>query len=461
MIKKNDLKNKKIAVIGAGISGMALAELAKKLGADVFVSDANKLNIDAERLFVSLNIAWEENGNTEKLLEADEIVVSSGISPQNKMLKEARKRKVPIVGELDFVYPYLSGNIIGVTGSNGKTTTTSMIGYYLNKLGYSVAICGNIGNPLAKVVNKTYDFIVMELSSFQLHWAYKFKCNAAVITNLAPDHIDWHCSYENYVAAKANLIKCLDDSGFVICQKTDMESLRIGKKNCLPLFWKVPCNNEKGIYMDIKNKTAWLNSSIGSSVKSLFKFDEINLLGTHNMANTAMVLALLSQYGITVPKDLIASYVPPKHRCSYVGKAKSIVFIDDSKGTNVAASVAAMTALDGVKIIILGGQGKGESYDSLAAAVKKFTKHAVLIGSEKEKIKQALKKAGYKSYSLVSTMQEAVETAYSKASAGDTVLLSPACTSWDMYSNYGERGDHFCAFVKEIIERELNYDQQR
>ncbi|NLV82284.1 MAG: UDP-N-acetylmuramoyl-L-alanine--D-glutamate ligase, partial [Synergistaceae bacterium] len=118
MIKKNDLKNKKIAVIGAGISGMALAELAKKLGADVFVSDANKLNIDAERLFVSLNIAWEENGNTEKLLEADEIVVSSGISPQNKMLKEARKRKVPIVGELDFVYPYLSGNIIGVTGSN-------------------------------------------------------------------------------------------------------------------------------------------------------------------------------------------------------------------------------------------------------------------------------------------------------------------------------------------------------
>lgn len=454
MIKENSLRGKKISIIGAGVSGMALAELAKKMGANVFVSDANKLNTEAKQLFKSLEIVWEENGNTEKLLEAEKIIVSSGISPKSEMLKKAVKQKVPLVGELDFVAPYLSGEIIGITGSNGKTTTTSMLGYFLEKLGYSVAICGNIGLPIARIAENKYDFIVMELSSFQLHWANKFKCNVGVVTNLAPDHIDWHCSYDNYVAAKANLIKSVNDSGFVICQKSNVEALKVDESSSLPLSWEVFNKHKKGIYMDMKNKSAWLNNLIGSSPKSLFSFDEINLLGTHNLVNTAMVLALLTQYDITVSRELLSSYVPPKHRCSYVGKVNSIMFVNDSKGTNVAATNAAMSALEGMKVIILGGEGKGESYDSLAETVKKFAKYAVLIGSEKEKIEEALKQVDYNSYSLVSTMQEAVETAYSNASAGDTVLLSPACTSWDMYSNYAARGEHFCKIVKEIIARE-------
>ncbi|MBQ9881503.1 MAG: UDP-N-acetylmuramoyl-L-alanine--D-glutamate ligase [Synergistes sp.] len=456
MNEESSLKGRKITVVGAGVSGRALAELASDMGAEVFVSEKKEIAPDALKLFAEKNIAWEAGGNTARALDADEIVVSSGISPEVPILAEAREKGIKITGELDFVHPYLDSIVIGVTGSNGKTTTTSMIGYYLERMGCSVMTGGNIGNAVAKAANKVFDFIVLELSSFQLYWAKDFMCDIAVVTNLAPDHIDWHGSYENYVAAKANLISCVAPGGAAIYQKRDEEALKIREDiNKFPLFWGEEDPHVKGIYLDEGVRAAWINGGGCRMKKKLFLFENIKLLGKHNLENAAMALSIPALLNLgDVPEDVISSYVPPAHRCAFAGKVKDITFVDDSKGTNVAASVTAMTSLSGRKVIILGGQGKGEDYAPLAEAVRENTSAAVILGSEKEKIAAALTAAGFTAFKLVSDMPEAVNTAYSLAEAGDTVLLSPACTSWDMYKSYKVRGEHFCEIVKEIIERE-------
>lgn len=456
MDEDRTLRGKKITVIGAGVSGSALAELASDMGAGVFVSDKKEIAPDTLKLFAGKGISWEEGENSRKALDADEIVVSSGISPNIPVLEDARRAGIKITGELDFVQPYLDSIVIGVTGSNGKTTTTSMIGYFLERMGYSVMTGGNIGNAVAKAANKVFDFVVLELSSFQLYWARDFMCDVAVVTNLAPDHIDWHGSYENYVAAKANLISCVAPGGAAIYQKRDEEALKIREDiNKFPLFWGEKDPEVKGIYLDEEVSAAWINGGGCRLKKKLFLFENIKLLGKHNLENAAMALSIPALFNMgEVPEEVISSYVPPAHRCAFAGELNGITFVDDSKGTNVAASVTAITSLPGRKVMILGGQGKGEEYQELAAAVREHSRAAVILGTEKEKIAAALDEAGFTGYRLVSDMQEAVNTAWSLAEAGDTVLLSPACTSWDMYKSYKARGEHFCEIVKQITERE-------
>lgn len=456
MYEELQTNGKKITVVGAGVSGRALAELAARLGARVFVTEAKKLSEDTAKVFTKAGIQWEDGGNTERALDADELVVSSGVSPQAPIVAEAMKRRIKVTGELDFVNPHLSGIVIGVTGSNGKTTTTSLIGYFLEKLGYSVLTGGNIGNAVAHAAGGDYDFIVLELSSFQLYWAKEFMCDLAVVTNLAPDHIDWHGSYENYVAAKANLINCLAPGGAAVYQKRDEESLHIkdGVEK-FPLMWGEKDPHDQGIYLDDGVKAAWINGGGCRMKHKLFAFEDVKLLGRHNIENVAMAAAALALFNVSgLTPEIISGYVPPKHRCAFAGECRGVTFVDDSKGTNVAATVTAMSSLPGTKVIILGGQGKGEDYAPLAEAAAKYARAAVLIGSEKEKIASALNAAGNLPYSLAENMDEAVRTAWSLAEEGDTVLLSPACTSWDMYPNYNARGEHFCRVVKEILETE-------
>lgn len=451
-----DLKGQKISVIGAGVSGYALASLAADHGADVFVSDAKGIKEERKKIFKEKNIKWEENGNTDKMLDADKILVSSGISPNVPILKEAASRDVSLVGELDFVSPYISGVVIGVTGSNGKTTVTSMIGHLLEKLGFDCMTAGNIGTPVADAAKSGKDFIVLELSSFQLQWAEKFSCDIAIVTNLAPDHLDWHGSYENYVAAKANIIKCLKDGGAAIFQKRDTDALGIANKKCrsYPLSWD---KNDivRGIFMDVENKGAFLENSGSDAKYKLFDFDVVKLLGSHNLENAAMAVSALALLNINdISKDIISSYSAPEHRCELVGTKNGVTFINDSKGTNVAASITAMSSLPNKKVMILGGKGKGEDYAPLAQAVKKYASSAVLLGAEKKKIAAALDTVGCRQYVFAESMKDAVEKAYESANDGETVLLSPACTSWDMYPNFETRGIDFCNIVKEIIKRE-------
>ena len=444
---KKDLTGKKISIIGAGVSGCAVARLAARHGADVFVSDGKQIAEDKKELFETENIKWEENQNSEKLLECDEIVVSSGIPPYIPAVKAARDKGLKLTGELDFSYPYLKGRIIAVTGSNGKTTTCSMIAELLEKNGYRSTAAGNIGLGIAELADKEFDYIAMELSSFQLYWSKSFRCKTGIITNLAPDHLNWHGSYENYVASKANLFNCIVQGGSAICQKRDSELLKPSAETSVyTLGWQNDCR----IFMDRESSAAYLDS------EKLFDFSDVKLLGDHNLENAAMSMSALKLTDAVTDKKLLASFKAPEHRCEYAGEVNGIVFVNDSKGTNVAASVTAMSSLPGTKIVILGGQGKGEDYTLLAETVQKYARKAVIIGSEREKIAEALNNAGYHEFKFAAQMKEAVETAYAMAEKGETVLLSPACTSWDMYPDFEARGRDFCAAAAEIISRERN-----
>lgn len=455
MLREQNYKGKRLSVIGAGVSGRSMARLARSLGAEVFVSDLKEIAEETLKTFDTMGIKWESEGNTERLLDADEILISSGISADIAILKEASAKGVPLTNELDFVYPYLSGKIIAVTGSNGKTTTASMTGYFLEKTGKLSMTGGNIGNPAAEAAFLDTDYLVLELSSFQLDRIEKFKCDIAVVTNLAPDHIDWHGSYEKYVQAKANVIRCLKEDGIAVCQTRDLKELGVPAEKACPMCWGRFDPDKRGIYLDRESSAAFICVKVGSKPVKLFDFEAVRLLGSHNIENTAMASAVLVLLGCpAADPSVISGYEPPKHRCAFAGSFRGITFVDDSKGTNVAATVTAMSSLKGSKIIILGGKGKGEDYTPLAEAVLKYARRAVILGEEKEKIALALTSVGYNNFSIASDMEEAVEYAADNAVPGDTVLLSPACTSWDMYPNYGARGDHFCKIVKGIIERD-------
>jgi len=438
-----EIYKKKITVIGAGVSGRAVAKLARSKGADVFVSDGQKISEESKAEFDKYGILFEENGNTKLALEADKIVVSSGIPPYSDIVNSARACGIEPVGELDFSYPYLNGKIIAVTGSNGKTTTTSILAELLEKNGYRVTAAGNIGLGIAELADKQFDYIAMELSSFQLYWSHNFVCAAGIITNLAPDHLNWHGSYENYIKAKAQLFGCVDSNGVAICQKRDFEDLAPeSRAKIYTLDWEKDSN----IYMDMQGKAAWLDS------EKLFDFSDTQLLGTHNMENVAMALAALKLCGAKADRKYLAEIKAPAHRCEFAGEIDGIMFVNDSKGTNVAASITAMSSLPGKKIVILGGQGKGENYAPLAEAVKKYARCAIVLGEEKEKIAACLKEAGFTSVEFAATIKDSVIKAYKAAKSGETVLLSPACTSWDMYRHFEERGEDFCNGVKELKE---------
>ncbi|MBQ7216037.1 MAG: UDP-N-acetylmuramoyl-L-alanine--D-glutamate ligase [Synergistaceae bacterium] len=440
----------KLTVIGAGVSGQGLALLARSLGENVLVSEQKTIPEDVKALFAQNNIAYEE-GHTPKAFEdTSEILISSGIPPQSEILKEAEARGIPLTGELDYVLPHIrTHNLVCVTGSNGKSTVTSLIGHILTRAGLKAGAGGNLGTSSAKFTQEDFDAVVLELSSFQLARATRnLRAKAAVITNLAPDHIDWHGSYEAYVEAKSRVLTLRDPEGWGIIQDRDFPALTPSGK-IITLSWEqTPLHETSGhIFMSDTEAILTLN---GRTIP-LFRYADTTLIGTHNLENIAMSLCAVYLLGVRGDaKSLLEGFRPLPHRCEHAGTIGGVQYIDDSKGTNVAATITAMKSIPGRKIIILGGQGKGEDYTPLAEAVKSECDGAVLIGSEAGKIQEALERAGYRAFHRVSTMEEAVQVSRSLAKAGMVVLLSPACTSWDMYKSYKARGEHFCRIVSEM-----------
>ena len=440
-----------VSIIGSGVSGTSLALFARQIGCSVFVSDSNHIDEDTKNTYNEHGIDYEIS-HSEKIYRCDKIVVSSGIPPYASVLASALERGLPIVGELDFVAPYLNGKVVAITGSNGKTTTTALIGHILKKVGMNVAVAGNIGEPLSSIALKKWDYIVMELSSFQLHWSQNYQVDLALITNLAPDHIDWHGSYENYTRAKLSLIERVNDTGAIILQKKDFETLPLTKKRVYPLIWNELDNVLKNkIEIDEKRKAAELFTDEARSL--LFYFQESSLLGKHNLENTAMAAAAVNILGYPHARYVgaLETFDAPKHRCQLVLEHEGVRYVDDSKGTNVAACVTALKSLPGKKIVILGGKGKGEDYTPLSDALKEETRWAILMGEEKDSIARVLTLGGFEHFSLVNSMEEAVDRALDIILPGETLLLSPACTSWDAYANYKVRGEHFQRIVRDRV----------
>ena len=456
-----DYRNKKISVIGAGVSGKGLAMLAKNLGAEVFVSEQKNINDELKELFKKNNIEFEEGGNTSKVFDSDEILISSGISPKSEILVEAGKKEIKLTGELDFVLPNIkTKNLICVTGSNGKSTVTSLTGHILNKAGLKAGTGGNLGTASSTFTQENFDAVVLELSSFQLARAKNnLHSKISIVTNIAPDHIDWHGSFENYVEAKSRVLSLREPEGWGIIQDRDLEILNAEGK-LITLSWsKEPKNKTQGhIFMNEEGQEAIL--TLNGKTKKLFNFSDTTLIGAHNLENVAMCLCAAELLNIEINnnvKFLLEGFKPLPHRCELAGIIDGVKYIDDSKGTNVAATITAMTSIKGRKIIILGGQGKGEEYSQLAEAVKNECDFAVLLGEEAPKIQKALESSGYKNFKRVADMEEAVDVCESSAKSGMIVLLSPACTSWDMYKSYKARGEHFCKIVREKISK-LNHN---
>jgi len=440
----------RVTVVGGGVSGTTLALLAKKIGHPVFVSEKDKLSPERKDLLANAGIPWEE-GHSERALQADLMLLSSGIPPYAPLVLAAQKQGITVIGEVDFVAPHLRGKTIGVTGSNGKSTTTALLGHLLAACDLKVAVAGNIGNPLADFAFTPYDYIVIELSSFQLHWSKAFHADLAIVTNLRPDHLNWHGSAASYFCSKGHLVELKKPSAWLISQA---EAL-----NLLP-----PCDLERATFtvhseregVDLPNRIILGERTVllerGGKRAELFAFRDLAILGHHNVENAAMAMAAVALLGedVSRARGALASFKGLPHRCEEVACKGGVLFVNDSKGTNVAAAVTALQSLNGKKIVILGGRGKGESYELLAKAVAEEAKAAVLLGEEREEIGKALRGVGFTAFRFVSDMEEAVKYAYNIARPGDVVLLSPACTSWDMYSNFEERGNHFKRLVSEL-----------
>ena len=449
-----DYKDKRLVIIGAGVSGQGLAVLASQLGAKVFVTEQNKISDEAKTLFDSNNIDYEEGHSLKALENVDEILISSGIPPQSKILHDAQERGIKLTSELDFVLPNIKAQkLLCVTGSNGKSTVTSLIGHNLSRAGLKTGTGGNLGTASADFTRENFDVVVLELSSFQLARAKNnMHSQVAVITNLAPDHIDWHGNYNNYVEAKSRVLKLRDSEGWAIIQDRDAEILNPSGK-IITLSWHEKPEHKFNGHIFMSDSEAFLN--LDGKITRLFNYNDTDLIGSHNLENVAMSLCAVKLLNIFDVDDfgvkfLLEGFKPLPHRCENAGKINGVQYIDDSKGTNVAASITAMTSIKGRKIIILGGQGKGEDYAPLAESVKKECEFAILLGEEAEKIQEALTQANYKNVYRVSNMEEAVKLAAKLANSGMIVLLSPACTSWDMYKSYKARGEHFCNLVKEL-----------
>ena len=445
-------KSQKLVIIGAGVSGQGLALLARSLGAEVLVSEQKNINDEAKTLFSQNNITYEENGHTGKVFEGtDGILISSGIPPQSEILHEAAKRSIKMTGELDYVLPHIrTQKLICVTGSNGKSTVTSLIGHILNKAGLKAGAGGNLGTASAVFTREDFDAVVLELSSFQLARAKNnMHSIVSIITNLAPDHIDWHGSYENYIEAKSRVLSLRDPEGWGIIQDRDVDMLNPSGK-IITLSWNAKPEHEftGHIFMDESRALLTLNGE----TQVLFNYDDTTLIGSHNLENVAMSLCAVKLiHEVSNVKFLLDGFKPLPHRCEDAGTFKGVHYIDDSKGTNVAATITAMKSIKGSKVIILGGQGKGEDYAPLAEAVKSECESAILMGEEAAKIQDALESSGYTKFYRVNSMEEALDLAERITKPGMVVLLSPACTSWDMYKSYKARGEHFCRIIRDKI----------
>ncbi len=434
--------SEKITIIGAGVSGRALALYAARRGADVFVTDSKaELPEETHAAFDAADISWECGAHTLLCCESDLVVVSSGVPESSSAVAMAREKNIPVLGELDYLAPDLHGKLIAITGTNGKTTCTALTAHILRENGVDAVACGNIGEPLAAHAGKGYGALVMELSSFQLHWNTRLAPDVAVLTNLAPDHIDWHGSYENYIADKCRIFLPAQSGGYAVVHEADAP--RVPKER------QTVSLGQGDFRLDISGEKVCLRQ--GELKRLLFRKSALPLIGTHNLENAAMsaAAAVLACPGIDTEKPL-TSFKAPRHRCEKVAVKNGVLYVDDSKGTNVAAAVTALRCIPGRKAVILGGQGKGETYEELARVVKEQAFAAIVIGSEAPAICAALEAAGYAPVIRAGGMEEAVARAAEISRAGDTVLLSPACTSWDMYKNYKERGEHFAALVGKL-----------
>ncbi|QGX46573.1 UDP-N-acetylmuramoyl-L-alanine--D-glutamate ligase [Streptococcus equinus] len=448
MKKIETFENKKVLVLGLAKSGEAAARLLEKLGAIVTVNDGKPFDENpAAQSLLEEGIKVVCGSHPLELLDENfELMVKNpGIRYDNPMVARAIEKNIPVITEVELAYMISDAPIIGITGSNGKTTTTTMIAETLNNGGQSGLLSGNIGFPASEVAQTATDkdTLVMELSSFQLMGTDTFHPHIAVITNLMPTHIDYHGTFENYVAAKWNIQKNMTADDFVVLNFNQDLAKELAKKTAAQVVPFSTTEKVDGAYLD--------GDTLYFKGEAIMKASEIGVPGSHNVENALATIAVAKLSGIAneAIKETLAHFGGVKHRLQALGEVNGVKFYNDSKSTNILATQKALSGFDNSKVILIaGGLDRGNEFDELVPDIT-GVKLMVILGESAPRVKRAADKANVP-YVDAKDVADAARIAYSKAEAGEVVLLSPANASWDMYKSFEVRGDEFIATFEAI-----------
>ena len=425
---------KRIVVLGAGESGSGAAILAKEKGFDVFVSDFGTISDPYRALLDQNGVKWEDGHHSEELiLNADEVVKSPGIPLTAPLIQKLQAQGTPIISEIEFASRYTHAKMICITGSNGKTTTTSLIYYILRQAGLNVGLAGNIGNSLAlQVAHEDHDYYVIELSSFQLDNMYDFKADVAILLNITPDHLDrYDYKFQNYVDAKFRITR----------NQTKEDSF---------IYWA------EDPVIDREMKKIQLGATLypyGFTQPNPLPVgeDELALKGRHNVLNSMAATIAANVVGIKkeVIRESLKTFQGVEHRLQYVATVKGVRWINDSKATNVNSCWYALESMTTPTVLILGGKDKGNDYSEIDELVKTKCHTLVFMGLHNEKLREHFGGFGL---NIIDTdnLHDAIQGAYQAAHEGDTVLLSPCCASFDLFKSYEDRGEQFMAAVRAL-----------
>ncbi len=442
----------RIVVLGGAESGVGAAVLAKVKGFDVFLSDKGQIKEEYAQTLRKWDIPFEEGQHTEeKILNADEVVKSPGIPGTVPMVQKIRENGIRIVSEIEFASRYDSAKKICITGSNGKTTTTSLIYYLLKNAGLNVGLGGNIGKSYAyQVATEHFDYYVLEISSFQLDDIYDFRPDIAIITNITPDHLDrYDHKMENYVAAKFNITRNLTQDDCFIFDSDD--AITIGHLNSIVLRCKMlPFSQQKEVPQGAFLRDGKMVLRYEKEETDIF-LQELALGGKHNIYNSmaAALAAKAAGIGNEVIRHSLKTFQPIEHRLEPVVSIKDVLYINDSKATNVDSAWYALECQNRPVVWIVGGTDKGNDYSVLDELVKEKVKAIVCLGKDNSKIHAAFEKL-VPVIADTQSADEAVKKASELAVSGDVVLLSPCCASFDLFKNYEDRGEQFKAAVRKL-----------
>jgi len=442
----------RLVILGGGESGVGTAILGKQKGFEVFVSDKGQIKKKYKDVLIHDGLEWEEGGHTEaKIMNADLVMKSPGIPDRVPLVQKLLNKGIPVISEIEFASRFTKATIIGITGSNGKTTTTMLTHHILEQAGYSVGMAGNIGDSFARMVAETEkEFYVLEISSFQLDGITSFRPHIAMITNITPDHLDrYDYDFQKYVTSKFRITKNQNNRDYFIYDDEDKAIIAHLENHPIQAI-KLPFSLEKekqyGTYLKgkkFKIKTQEDTMELAS--------DSLALEGRHNLKNTMAAITAAKLVGIRKEtiRESIQNFQGAAHRLEKVLKIHHVQYINDSKATNVNATYYALDSMTTPTVWIVGGVDKGNDYKVLMPLVREKVKAIICLGEDNSKLRQTFVNA-VDIFVETFAMSEAVKVAYKIAERGDTVLLSPACASFDLFQNYEDRGNQFKEAIKNL-----------
>lgn len=452
-----DIAGKNVLVFGSGISGIGAAGLLEERGASVTLYDGND-KLDVEEIRGKMKDGAKTDivlGEfPEELLgKLDLVIISPGVPTDLPIVNRMRESDIPVVGEIELAYELGKGEVLAITGTNGKTTTTALLGEIMKAVYDSAFVVGNIGIPYTNVVDETRDdsVIVAEMSSFQLESIVDFRPRVSAVLNITPDHLNRHHTMECYIETKESITKNQTAGDTCVLNYEDEVLRRFGETlQTKVVFFSSKRRLEKGLYLDGED----IFYADGTTDTKVINVNELNILGKHNYENVMAAVGMSVSFGVPMDKivEVLKRFQAVEHRIEYVTEKRGVKFYNDSKGTNPDAAIQGIRAMNRPTLLIGGGYDKQSEYDEWIESFDGKVKKLVLIGQTKEKIAECAKKHGFEDVILCDTFEEAIDTCYANAVSGDAVLLSPACASWGMFANYEERGRIFKEYVRNLAE---------